>query len=172
MIKTLISSTVLSVAFSLTAIANTSATAEGQASETAAPVVSMKEIVDGLKTVSGKVNPDAKFYIYLQTASWCPPCRKEMPHFVKMYPEMKEMGVEVILLSADKTPELGVKFVTDNKGDFPVVMNDEESAQKLPHYTRGGFIPRATFVDASGNLLKADSAGIIYQWKKITKLEK
>ncbi len=130
----------------------------------------MKDIVADLKTVSGTVNPDAKFYIYLQSASWCSPCRREMPHFAKMYPEMKEMGVELILLSADKTPELGVKFLTDYKAEFPAVMNDEPTAQKLPHYKRGGFIPRATFVDASGKLIKADSASIIHQWKEITNL--
>ncbi len=131
----------------------------------------MQEAVSSLNIIHGHINENAAFFIYLQSASWCAPCRAEMPHFVKMYPEMQKMGVELILVSADKSPELGVKFATDNQATFPVVMSSDSSVLSLPHFTRGGYIPKATFVTSSGELIKTGSGDIIHQWKSITGLE-
>lgn len=38
-------------------------------------------------------------------ASWCPPCRKEMPHLVELYKEYKDKGFEIVGVSLDSTTE-------------------------------------------------------------------
>lgn len=68
----------------------------------------------------GEPNTKAKFYIYLQSASWCPPCRKEMPKIVEMYPEMKKAKVEIILIGWDRSKEAAQKFSRVSRLLFPV----------------------------------------------------
>ncbi len=55
-------------------------------------------------------------------ATWCAPCRKEMPIFVNLQAEYAAWGVQVIAASAD-TPEAMdkvVAFVREKKLSFPV----------------------------------------------------
>ena len=59
-----------------------------------------------LKSFNGKANKKALVYVYLQSASWCGPCNKEMPEVVKIYNEMKKDGrAELILVGHDQTED-------------------------------------------------------------------
>ncbi len=42
-------------------------------------------------------------------ATWCGPCKQEMPYMQELYPEYKEKGVEIVAVSLDST-----KLVVDN----------------------------------------------------------
>lgn len=44
-------------------------------------------------------------------ASWCGPCRKEMPAFDVMYQRLKGKGFEVVSLTVDKEPADAAKFL-------------------------------------------------------------
>ena len=46
-------------------------------------------------------------------ASWCPPCRKEMPHLVELYKQYKNKGFEIVGISLDSKPEAWAKGVKD-----------------------------------------------------------
>ncbi len=127
----------------------------------------MASALAALDTFNAEVNMQARYFIYLRSASWCSPCRREMPHFAKMYPEMKQQGVEIILISADKNLQAGKKFLNDFKAHFPGVMSTEPAVEKLPAFKRIGCIPYATIVDAKGNLVQQGSAEIIKDWKQI-----
>ena len=47
---------------------------------------------------------DAKFYLCLFSASWCPPCRAEMPRIAKTYAETlkDDPDIELIHFSRDQ----------------------------------------------------------------------
>lgn len=63
-------------------------------------------------------------------ATWCPPCKAEMPHMQKYYETAaKEDGVEILavnLLSADKRENV-VEFVSKNELTFPVLLDEDGS---------------------------------------------
>ena len=46
-------------------------------------------------------------------ASWCPPCRKEMPELVKLYKQYKNKGFEIVGISLDSNAEAWAKGVKD-----------------------------------------------------------
>ena len=50
-------------------------------------------------------------------ATWCPPCRREMPDLDKLYNKMQQKGVEVIAIS-DEDPTVIKKFLADHPYQF------------------------------------------------------
>ncbi len=83
-------------------------------------------------------------------ASWCPPCKSEMPHFDKVYSEVKD---EVLFLMVDmvdgakETEAKGKKYVADNKFSFPVLYDSNQDAA----YTYGIWsLPTTVFIDRDG----------------------
>lgn len=86
-------------------------------------------------------------------ASWCPPCKAEMPDFEEMY---KKYGDEVTFMMVNmtdgdrETVELAKKHVADNGFTFPVYFDTELSAAYAYYVTS---LPATYFIDADGNLV-------------------
>jgi peroxiredoxin len=66
-------------------------------------------------------------------ATWCPPCRAEMPALERVYLEYKDKGLIVLSVNAanqDSLTELDT-FVTENALTFPIVLDERGIVQKL-----------------------------------------
>jgi len=82
-------------------------------------------------------------------ATWCPPCRQEIPDFIKAYDKHKADGL-VILGVAVSDRENSVKsFVERNKINYPVAMGDMKIVQD---YEPGQYIPATIVIDRNGNI--------------------
>lgn len=148
----------------------TGAPKKAKAAEAPAVPTALKK----LKTFNGKPNMKAKYYIYLQSASWCGYCRKEMPDIVREYKKMKKGGVEIILCSRDKTPEDARNYIKEFGIKFPAVMDDPNTpGPALPGFERlpGGGIPVAVLVDAQGKQLRIGQGKMIADWKRVVQEE-
>ena len=44
-------------------------------------------------------------------ATWCPSCRTELPELVALGKELKGQGVELVLVSVDRTPEKAARYL-------------------------------------------------------------
>ena len=53
-------------------------------------------------------------------ATWCPPCRKEMPDLEALYTILKEKGL-VILAISDEVADKVKPFIEEKKYTFPVL---------------------------------------------------
>lgn len=118
-----------------------------------------------VKSFNGRINKKAKYYIYLQSASWCPPCRAEMPEIAKQYAAMEKAGIEIILCSWDQTTDAAKNFLKTNKVKFPAIT--KEDAAELPGFVRANGIPNATFVTADGELITSGHGAIVRSWQSI-----
>ncbi len=116
---------------------------------------------------NGKPDLHAKYYIYLQSASWCGPCRAEMPEIVALYEQMKKDGVEIILVSADSTQEGAEKYLQAFKAPFPATMPNKDGMVDLPGFKRTNYVPRATIVTNQGESLADGHGSIIKHYKDI-----
>lgn len=61
-------------------------------------------------------------------ASWCPPCRAEMPHIQKFYEKYKDRGVAVLsvnLASLEKNDEMAASFARKHGLAFPIVLDSD-----------------------------------------------
>lgn len=83
-------------------------------------------------------------------ATWCPPCREEIPDFVEFYRQNKSRGVEIVGFSVDKlSPEDLRAFVLKNKMSYPVAF----ATQKLMReYQPGPLIPTTIVIDKQGRI--------------------
>ena len=121
--------------------------------------------LSGMETFNGTPNYKAKYYIYLQSASWCGPCNQEMPEIVKAYPKMQKQKVEIILVGCDSTVKAAEGFLTKYKAKFPGVMSSAPEARNLPGIQKASGIPHATIVDEKGRVLADGHGSIIREWE-------
>ena len=119
------------------------------------------KIIGHLRTINGvKPNANARYYMVLQSASWCGPCNAEMPHVVEAHEKYKEEGlVEIVLASWDNDPGSARAFINKYKGKFPAVMRKD--AKRIPHFKEAAGIPWAMIIDANGEVKEDGNAGLV-----------
>ena len=85
-------------------------------------------------------------------ATWCPPCRKEIPSFIKLQEKYGPKGFTVIGISTDQGgPQLVAKFMKKMKINYPVVMSDSQTPRNFGNILG---IPTSFLVDSQGNVRK------------------
>jgi len=114
------------------------------------PQFSLPSVTNGKVVNSG----DFKGEVILVTffATWCPPCRQEIPNLVELYNEYKTKGFTVIGLSVDEGGASAVaKLVQHEKITYPVLMADRATARSF-----GGIagIPTSFLVNRKGHVVK------------------
>ena len=71
-------------------------------------------------------------------ATWCPPCRAEMPHISEMYKKVKDTeNLEFLMIALDKDFEKSKKLVNDKGWSFPIVhashgLNNSLQSESIP----------------------------------------
>ncbi|HHY28463.1 MAG TPA: TlpA family protein disulfide reductase [Desulfitobacterium dehalogenans] len=86
-------------------------------------------------------------------ASWCPPCREEMPHFNEAYAQYKN---EVAFLMVDlvdgqrETEESGQAFVKKEGYAFPIYLDKNTQAASVYGVST---IPTTLFIDEEGYIV-------------------
>ena len=63
-------------------------------------------------------------------ASWCAPCRDEIPHLVEWQAKYGSSGLQVIGISMDDDPAAAQKFAREFKMNYPVVAGSAELADR------------------------------------------
>ena len=55
-------------------------------------------------------------------ATWCDPCRDEIPHFIALQDKYRDRGLQIIGVSMDDTPEPVREFQQQFRMNYPIVM--------------------------------------------------
>ncbi len=83
-------------------------------------------------------------------ATWCGPCREEIPGYIKLQEKYGKDGLVIVGVSLDrKGPEAVRKFVEREGMNYVVVMGDAATVEAF-----GGFdaIPTTFLIDRDGNI--------------------
>jgi len=62
-------------------------------------------------------------------ATWCDPCREEIPHFVELQNKYGDQGLQIIGVSMDDQPEPVREFYQRFKINYPVVMGNAKTGE-------------------------------------------
>jgi peroxiredoxin len=80
-------------------------------------------------------------------ATWCGPCKRELPLLQAAYPKWKQQGIELLAISTDKDVSKVAPFISQNNYTFPVLFNQNTGKD----YDVSG-IPTLCVVDKSGKI--------------------
>lgn len=113
-----------------------------------------------------KAKPKAQYYIFICSASWCPPCRKLMPSIVKTYKQeiSKDDRVDLILLGGDNNEAKCAEYLKHYKAKFPGLHAKKKI--DLPDFPAIQYWPFAIFVDADGKVITTGHGSKVLEWKK------
>lgn len=82
-------------------------------------------------------------------ASWCQPCRTEMPLIEDLYQRFKKIGFTVLAVNVDENPDNGKKMLKEVPVSFPVVF---DSKNKMIEKYQVQAMPSTYMVDRKGNI--------------------
>ena len=80
-------------------------------------------------------------------ASWCGPCRVEIPHMIKVYDELRDQGFEILAVNLREDSGRVRAFVSEYDMRFPILL-DPQGKVGGAYFVRG--IPTSVFVDREG----------------------
>lgn len=82
-------------------------------------------------------------------ATWCPPCKKEIPGFINLYSKYKDKGVEIIGIAFDENGEVALPpFIKTMGINYPVYLEGKDVAKS---YELRAF-PTTLIYDKSGKI--------------------
>jgi peroxiredoxin len=94
----------------------------------AAPEFSLKDSSGRIATVAAY---RGKVVLLDFWATWCGPCRTEIPHFVEMQNQYGPQGFQVIGISMDDDAKPVREFALQYKLNYPVAVGDDKLADRF-----------------------------------------
>jgi peroxiredoxin len=85
-------------------------------------------------------------------ATWCPPCREEMPTLLKYYKEHIEDGFTLVGINAGDPPDDVAKFVDEYGLTFPILL-DPNSKSLINFHNEN--LPSSYVIDRDGKVVLA-----------------
>lgn len=100
-----------------------------------------------LRSLEGKKVVVVNFW-----ATWCGPCRREIPDFNNVYALYRERGVEFLGISLDDDPQTAVPaFAARIPISYPVLIGSAEIAWRYNAHT----IPQTYIIDRNGKIVSS-----------------
>ncbi len=99
-------------------------------------------------------------------ASWCAPCRKEMPLLQKIYKKYKKLGFTLLGVNVEQNSAAAKNYLKDVKVSFPILFDTTNKTSKLYNVSA---MPTTIIIDRSGNMRfihKGYKAGYENSYKK------
>jgi len=91
-------------------------------------------------------------------ATWCPPCKAEIPWFVEFAEKYKDQRLAVLGISVDDTPEDIRAFAAEYQINYPMLVGEGQDELKAA-YDAEAVIPVSWLIKPDGTLL-AKAQGI------------
>ncbi|MBD3334999.1 MAG: redoxin domain-containing protein [Candidatus Eisenbacteria bacterium] len=99
-------------------------------------------------------------------ATWCPPCRMEIPHFIGLHKDYNDRGVEIVGIALDRNGIQAVQpFVQQHRIPYVSLIGDQQIARRF-----GGVrnIPTTFIIDQKGRIV---SRHVGYQERSVFERE-
>jgi thiol-disulfide isomerase/thioredoxin len=114
--------------------------------------VATDNVAQGVEQLRGKV------VVLDLWATWCGPCKMEIPSFVKLQEKYKSQGLEIVGVSIDPytrggNAEMVGKFMQDNKINYTIWVINSPNALGMKYPTGQG-IPTTYLIDRNGRTVK------------------
>jgi len=92
-------------------------------------------------------------------ATWCPPCRAELPNVIAAYEQFHDQGFEVIGISLDSKQATLLKFIDQHEMPWPQTCDGEAWSSPLVKQYGVLSIPTTYLLDQEGNIIAKNLRG-------------
>lgn len=82
-------------------------------------------------------------------ATWCPPCRQEMPLLDQIHSRYQPLGFTLLGVNVEQDSRLADRFLADVPVNFPILLDPEERVSKLYSVPA---MPTTVIVDRKGTV--------------------
>ena len=110
-----------------------------------------------LRDLAGKTHSLADYHGKLVLlnfwATWCPPCREEIPLFIDLQKRYQKQGLQVVGISIDN-PEAVARYWQEMRINYPLLLADESTYALMAAYgNRSGGLPYSVLIGADGQVV-------------------
>ena len=84
-------------------------------------------------------------------ATWCSPCKEEIPWFVEFQKQYGQQGLQIVGVDMDENRDVVAKFVSDMKINYPVLLGDDKVADL---YGSVESLPTTFYIGRDGKITK------------------
>lgn len=106
-----------------------------------------------LETIDGKTESLADYrgevVLVNNWATWCPPCKAEMPTLAAYYKQHRAEGFTIIAIEAGEPADVVAQFVRDYDLTFPIWLDPDGKSLRT---FRNGNLPNSYVIDSSGTV--------------------
>ena len=103
-------------------------------------------------------------------ATWCPPCRREMPDFIEVYKQYKDKDFIVVGVGIDDQTKIA-QFVKNLGVDYPILVGGQTAMQVSYKYgNNSGALPYSILIDKHG-IIRYRAGGLISRQKLVNQIE-
>lgn len=95
-------------------------------------------------------------------ASWCGPCRGEIPNLIAAYNKYKDQGLQVLGIAAWDKPEDTLQAIEEEKVPYPQIINAQDIAEDLYGITG---IPEIILFAPDGKVVRRHLRGVQIEWE-------
>ena len=85
-------------------------------------------------------------------ATWCPPCRVEMPSMERLYKEFKDQGLTILAIDMGESAKQVARFMRDFQLSFPALL-DTDGNVSARYRVQG--LPTTFLIDRGGRIAGA-----------------
>ena len=87
-------------------------------------------------------------------ATWCPPCRAEVPLFVDTQQKFKKDGLVIVGVAIDKKRDVA-NFIDSYFINYPVLVSEQDNTELMARYgNRIATLPYSVVMDRNGNIIE------------------
>lgn len=118
------------------------------------PVFTIKDR-EGKSVTLSELCKDKKYILIDFWASWCSPCRKEIPNLKKLYAQYADKGFQIVSISIDKKEADWTKALKEEQLQWPNFLDTEGIAELY----KVKFVPTMYLIDEQGVMVGENLRG-------------
>ena len=124
------------------------------------PLFKLKDLEDKVRDVK---EWDGQVLMINFWATWCPPCRREMPAFIELQEKYQDKGFTIIGIALDE--KQAVIDFTDPMGmNYPILLAEQEGITLAKAYGNNlGVLPFTVIVDRKGNIIHRQRSELTFE---------